>query len=59
MLFVYDIDGLDLRHEHGLLGGLVIDYEAGSYGVSIILWGSLAILGLDDHWDYLEMVEEV
>ena len=59
VLFVYNVDWLYFCHEHGLLGRLVIVREAWPYGISVIFCGLLAVLGLDNHWNDLEMVEEV
>lgn len=59
MLFVNDVDGLDLGHEHDLLSGLIVEAPARSYGISVVLDGFLGALGLHDYWDDLEMAEEV
>ncbi len=60
MLLIDDIDWLDLSHKHGLLGSIVAEGPPRTNRVSIVFTVfSLVTVFLDDHWDYLEMVEVV
>ena len=55
----YNIDWLDLSHEHDLLSGLIVESPARSDGISVILNRFFGSFGLHNYWYDLEMVEEV
>ena len=59
MLFVNNIDWLDLSHKHDLLSGLIVESPTRSDGVSVILNRFFGAFGLHNYWYDLEMVEKV